>query len=89
MMTKEQINKSMKAKQEWNRRNVGQNNENLQIIAAERPELLVQCVQDIKVIQEPRPVQILIPVPPNEIDYPLGLEIYGKEKKGFDMSRKH
>ena len=81
MMTKEQINKSMKAKQEWNRRNVGQNNENLQIIAAERPELLVQCVQDIKVIQEPRPVQILIPVPPNEIDYPLGLEIYGKEKK--------
>ena len=83
MMTKQQIDKSMKSKAEWNRRNVGQNNENLQILAAERPELLVQCVQDIKVIQEPRPVQILIPVAPNEIDYPLGLEIYGKEKKVF------
>ena len=70
-------------KNNWNKRCVGQNNENLQIIAAEKPELLMQCVQDIKVIQEPRPVQILLPIVPNEIDYPLGLEIYGKEKKVF------
>jgi len=70
-------------KNNWNKRCVGQNNENLQIIAAERPELLMQCVQDIKVIQEPRPVQIILPIVPNEIDYPLGLEIYGKEKKVF------
>ena len=81
MMTKQQIDKKMKLKQEWNLRCVGQNNENLQILAGERPELLVQYVQDMKVIQEPRPVQILIPAAPNEIDYPLGLEIYGKEKK--------
>ena len=80
-MSKAQIEKSMKVKACWNMRCVGQNNENLQIIAAPKPELLIQCVQDINVIQEPRPVQILLPVVPNEIDYPLGLEIYGKEKK--------
>lgn len=47
----------------------------------------MQCVQDLKVIQEPKPVQILLPIVPNEIDYPLGLEIYGKEKS-IDMPRK-
>ena len=77
-VTKKKINLN---KNNWDKRCVGQNNENLQIIAAEKPELLMQCVQDIKVIQEPRPVQILLPIVPNEIDYPLGLEIYGKEKK--------
>ena len=77
-ITKKKINLN---KNNWNKRCVGQNNENLQIIAAEKPELLMQCVQDIKVIQEPRPVQILLPIVSNEIDYPLGLEIYGKEKK--------
>ena len=66
---------------QWNKKCVGQNNENIQILAAEKPELLIQCVQDIKVIQEPKPVQVLMPIVPNEIDYPLGLEIYGKEKK--------
>ena len=71
-ITKKKINLN---KNNWNKRCVGQNNENLQIIAAEKPELLMQCVQDIKVIQEPRPVQILLPIVPNEIDYPLGLEI--------------
>ena len=79
-VTKKKINLN---KNNWNKRCVGQNNENLQIIAAEKPELLMQCVQDLKVIQEPRPVQILLPIVPNEIDYPLGLEIYGKEKKVF------
>ena len=79
--TKIQIEKMRKLKEEWNKRIVGQNNENLQIIAAEKPELMIQCVQDINVIQEPRPVQILLPIVPNEIDYPLGLEIYGQEKK--------
>ena len=77
-VTKKKINLN---KNNWHKRCVGQNNENLQIIAAERPELLMQCVQDLKVIQEPKPVQILLPIVPNEIDYPLGLEIYGKEKK--------
>ena len=75
------IEKSKILKEKWNQRCVGQNNENLQILAAPQPELLIQCVQDINVIQEPRPVQIILPVVPNEIDYPLGLEIYGKEKK--------
>ena len=75
------VAKSKKLKEKWNQKIVGQNNENLQIIAAPQPELLIQCVQDINVIQEPRPVQIILPVVPNEIDYPLGLEIYGKEKK--------
>ena len=76
------INKTT-SQEEWNEICVGQKNENLQIFPKERPELLVQCVQDIKVIQEPKPVQILIPVEPYEIDYPLGLEIYGKQKKVF------
>ena len=75
------LEKSKKLMEDWNKRCVGQNNENLQILATEKPELLVQYVQDLTVIQEPKPVQILLPVTPNEIDYPLGLEIYGKEKK--------
>ena len=60
---------------------VGQNNESLQILASEKPQLIVQCVQDMQVIQEPKPVQILLPMQPNEIDYTLGLEIYGKNKE--------
>ena len=80
VVTKMNLNKTS---EEWNETCVGQNNENLQIFPREKPELLVQCVQDIKVIQEPKPVQILIPVVPLEIDYPLGLEIYGKQKNVF------
>ena len=82
VVSKVNINKTS-SQGEWNETCVGQNNENLQIFPREKPELLVQCVQDIKVIQEPKPVQILIPVVPYEIDYPLGLEIYGKQKKVF------
>ena len=63
---------------EWNKKCVGQNNESLQILAMGRPELMAQCVQDMQVIQEPKPVQILLPIPQNEVDYPIGLEIYGK-----------
>ena len=63
---------------EWRQKCVGQNNENLQILALEKPQLIAQCVQDMQVIQEPKPIQILLPIQPNEIDYTLGLEIYGK-----------
>ena len=66
---------------EWRQKCVGQNNENLQILAAEKPQLIAQCVQDMQVIQEPKPIQILLPMQPNEIDYTLGLEIYGKNKE--------
>ena len=66
---------------EWRQKCVGQNNENLQILAAEKPQLIAQCVQDMQVIQEPKPIQILLPIQPNEIDYTLGLEIYGKNKE--------
>ena len=66
---------------EWSQKCVGQNNENLQILATEKPQLIAQCVQDMQVIQEPKPVQILLPIQPNEIDYTLGLEIYGKNKE--------
>ena len=65
---------------EWRQKCVGQNNENLQILAAEKPQLIAQCVQDMQVIQEPKPIQILLPIQPNEMDYTLGLEIYGKNK---------
>ena len=41
---------------------VGQNNENLQILAAEKPKLVAQGVQDMQVIQEPKPIQILLPI---------------------------
>ena len=75
------IDKTNISKEDWNKRCVGQNNESLQIIAPEKPGLIAQCVQDMEVIQEPRPVQILLPIEPNEIDYPLGLEIYGKAKE--------
>ena len=66
---------------EWRQRCVGQNNESLQILATAKPELIAQCVQDLQVIQEPKPVQILLPIQPNEIDYTLGLEIYGKNSE--------
>ena len=79
--SKIKLNMNEITKEQWNKRFVGQKNENIQILAAEKPELLIQCVQEIKVIQEPKPVQVLMPIVPNEIDYPLGLEIYGKEKK--------
>ena len=71
-------------RENWRRRCVGQNNESLQILATEKPELIAQCVQDMQVLQEPKPVQILMPIPRNEIDYALGLEIYG----GSDKSKK-
>ena len=79
--TKINVDKTNISKEDWNKRCVGQNNENLQIIAPEKPGLIAQCVQDMKVIGEQRPVQILLPIEPNEIDYPLGLEIYGKAKE--------
>ena len=66
---------------EWNQKCVGQNNESLQILSLGKPELIAQCVQDMQVIQEPKPIQILLPIPQNEIDYPLGLEIRGKNIK--------
>ena len=66
---------------EWNAKCVGQNNESLQILAEEKPKLVAQSVQDMQVIQEPKPVQILLPIQPNEIDYTLGLEIYGKNSE--------
>ena len=66
---------------QWNMKCVGQNNESLQILAEERPKLIAQSVQDMQVIQEPRPVQILLPIQDNEIDYTLGLEIYGKNSE--------
>ncbi len=66
---------------EWRTKCVGQNNESLQILSLGKPELIAQCVQDMQVIQEPKPVQILLPIQPNEIDYPLGLEIYGKNSE--------
>ena len=78
--TKININKNV-SKAEWNKRCVDQNNENLQIIAPEKPQLIAQCVQEMQVIQKPMPVQILLPIEQNEIDYPLGLEIYGKKKE--------
>ena len=65
---------------DWRRKCVGQNNESLIIKGAEKPELTAQCVQDMQVIQDPKPVQILLPMAPNEIDYTLGLEIYGRDK---------
>jgi hypothetical protein len=68
-------------RENWRRRCVGQNNESLQILAMEKPELVAQCVQDMQVLQEPKPVQILLPIPRNEIDYALGLEIYGGSDK--------
>ena len=68
-------------RENWRRRCVGQNNESLQILATEKPELIAQCVQDMQVLQEPKPVQILMPIPRNEIDYALGLEIYGGRDK--------
>ena len=78
--TKININKNI-SKADWNKRCVDQNNENLQIIAPEKPQLIAQCVQEMQVIQKPMPVQILLPIEYNEIDYPLGLEIYGKKKE--------
>ena len=44
---------------DWRRKCVGQNNESLIIKGAEKPELTAQCVQDMQVIQDPKPVQIL------------------------------
>ena len=71
---------------------VGQNNESLQILASEKPELVAQCVQDMQVIQEPKPIQVLLPIQQNEIDYTLGLEIYGQnseeEKKALKEAEK-
>ena len=52
-------------RENWRRRCVGQNNESLQILAMEKPELVAQCVQDMQVLQEPKPVQILLPIPRN------------------------
>ena len=64
----------------WGKMCVGQNNENLQILATERPELIPQCVHDMQVLQE-KPVKILLPIKPNEIDFSSKLEIKGKDKK--------
>ena len=35
----------------------------------------------MQVIQETKPIKILLPIYPNEIDYTLGVEIKGNEKK--------
>ena len=71
---------------------VGQKNESLQILASKKPELIAQCVQDMEVIQEPKPIQVILPIQQNEIDYTLGLEIYGQnseeEKKALKEAEK-
>ena len=66
--------------QNWGKVCVGQNNENLQIIASEPPELIAQCVHDMQVIQEKKPVKILLPIKPTEIGQTQEVELKGREK---------
>ena len=37
-------------------------NENLQILVLGEQQLIAQYVQDMQVIQEPKPIQILLPI---------------------------
>ena len=74
------INQKTTIEESWGKVCVGQNNENLQIIASEPPELIAQCVHDMQVIQEKKPVKILLPIKPTEIGQTQEVELKGREK---------
>ena len=54
-----------------------QNMENLQILSSPAPELTAQYVQNLEIIQKPRPIRILLPIPKNQISFTNKIAIDG------------
>ena len=54
-----------------------QNMENLQILSSPAPELTAQYVQNLEIIQKPKPIRILLPIPKNEISFTNKIAIDG------------
>ena len=59
--------------------NIGRNNQSF-----DKKDLRIQNAQNMQVIQDEM-LRILIPIPPNKIDYACDLEIYGKAKKKYTL----
>lgn len=62
---------------------IGQNMESMQIVGGEKPELTVECLEEMQIHQEKiaEPIELLVPLPPNDIDYVCGLEVINSKKK--------
>ena len=53
----------------------GQKVENLRILSSPPPELTMQNIPNLAIIQKPKPIRILIPIPDNEIAHTNKIEI--------------
>ena len=51
--------------------------ENLQFLSSPAPELTPQYVQNLEIIQKPRPIRFLLPIPKNEISFTNKIAIDG------------
>ena len=51
----------------------------------DKDDLRMQNAQNMQVIQDEKLLQILVPIPPNQIDYACDLEISGKRKKKYTL----
>ena len=51
----------------------------------DKEDLKMQNAQNMQVIQDEKLMQILVPIPPNTIDYACDLEIYGNRKKKYTL----
>ena len=52
----------------------------------DKEDLKMQNAQNMQVLQRGKKLlQILVPIPPNEIDYPCGLQINGSSKKKYTL----
>ena len=59
----------------------GQKTENLQILSSPAPELTTQYVQNLAIIQNSKPINILVPAIKNEIAYTNKIQIEGLSKE--------
>ena len=86
---KENTKNSLRVNQEnnWQESCYGQNIENMQIIGAEKPKLTIECLGQLDIKQEKiaEPIQLLVPVPPNDIDYVCGLEVINKKPRSSSV----
>ena len=51
----------------------------------DKEDLKMQNAQNMQVIQDEKMLQILVPIPPNRIDYACDLEISGRRKKKYTL----
>ena len=66
---------------------VGQNIKNIPVINKKKPKLIMERLEELEVRQEKidQPIQLLIPLPPNQIEYACGLKVINSKKRARSL----